>query len=97
MRWRKFLSAASALAVAAAILAPCPGGVACSMCRCSDPVFSALGEGLYTNSGFKLALDWSRSDQSEGSPDDFEAQVRNTLTLTMSCVPSGRQPERRAS
>jgi hypothetical protein len=83
MRWRKFLSAASALAVAAVILAPAPAA-ACSMCRCSDPVFSALGEGLYTNSGFKLALDWSRSDQSEGPPDDFEAQVRNTLTLTMS-------------
>ena len=57
---------------------------ACSMCRCSDPVFSALGQGLYTHSGFKLAVDWSRSDQSEGPPDDFEAQVRNTMTLTMS-------------
>jgi hypothetical protein len=57
---------------------------ACSMCRCSDPVFSALGQGLYTHLGFKVALDWSRSDQSEGPPDDFEAQIRNTLTLTMS-------------
>jgi len=43
MRLRIF-SAASALALAAALLAPSPAE-ACSMCRCSDPVFSALGEG----------------------------------------------------
>ncbi|HTR03622.1 MAG TPA: hypothetical protein VMN82_10540 [Thermoanaerobaculia bacterium] len=82
MRLRKFLSAAAALAVAA--LCTPDSVLACSMCRCSDPVFSALGQGLYTHSGFKLAVDWSRSDQSEGPPDDFEAQVRNTMTLTMS-------------
>ena len=30
------------------------------MCRCSDPVFSALGEGIYSYGGFQVALDWSR-------------------------------------
>jgi len=56
---------------------------ACSMCRCSDPVFSALGQGLYTQYGFRLALDWSRLDQSQGEGPDFEAQVRNTVTATL--------------
>jgi len=82
MRHRRAL-AVCCFVLLALLLAP-PRAGACSMCRCSDPVFSALGQGLYTHSGFKLALDWSRSDQSEGPPDDFEAQVRNTLTLTMS-------------
>ncbi|HTO88973.1 MAG TPA: hypothetical protein VMR54_15745 [Thermoanaerobaculia bacterium] len=55
---------------------------ACSMCRCSDPVFSALGQGLYTQYGFRVALDWSRLDQSQGAGPDFEAQIRNTVTAT---------------
>ncbi|HEY4231067.1 MAG TPA: hypothetical protein VGO79_12920 [Thermoanaerobaculia bacterium] len=82
MRHRRIV-AVCALLLGGLLLAT-PQAGACSMCRCSDPVFSALGQGLYTHSGFKLALDWNRSDQSEGPPDDFEAQVRNTLTLTMS-------------
>lgn len=71
---------------------------ACSMCRCSDPVFSALGEGLYTYGGFQIAVDWNRLDQTQGSEHgeeggehlrskhggDFEEQVRNTLTATIS-------------
>ncbi len=56
---------------------------ACSMCRCSDPVFSALGEGLYSYGGFQLALDWNRLNQTEGAGPDFEAQVRNTVTATI--------------
>src|SRR5215469_11982108 len=79
----RILSAA-ALAVAVLVLTPSPAA-ACSMCRCSDPVFSALGEGLYSYGGFQIALDWNRLNQSEGafgSP-DFEAQIRNTLTATI--------------
>jgi hypothetical protein len=58
---------------------------ACSMCRCSDPVFSALGEGLYSYGGFQVALDWNRLNQTEGvsGTPDFEAQIRNTLTATI--------------
>lgn len=57
---------------------------ACSMCRCSDPVFSALGEGLYSYGGFQVALDWNRLDQSQGAGAGLEAQVRNSLTATLS-------------
>jgi hypothetical protein len=56
------------------------------MCRCSDPVFSALGQGLYTQFGFHAALDWYRLDQSQGAGEDLEEQVRNTLTATISYV-----------
>jgi hypothetical protein len=57
---------------------------ACSMCRCSDPVFSALGEGLYSYGGFQVALDWNRLNQSQGAGEFLEAQVRNSLTATIS-------------
>jgi hypothetical protein len=57
---------------------------ACSMCRCSDPVFSALGEGLYSYGGFQVALDWTRLDQSQGAGPEFEEQVRNSLVATIS-------------
>jgi hypothetical protein len=82
MHLRKLLSAAMALA-AAVILTP-DFARACSMCRCSDPVFNALGEGVYTNAGFHVAVDWLRQDQSQGEGEDFEHQVRNSLTLTAS-------------
>jgi hypothetical protein len=82
MSLRKALSAASALALAAGLGAP-TRAFACSMCRCSDPVFSALGEGLYSYGGFQVALDWNRLNQSEGAGPDFEAQIRNTLTATI--------------
>ena len=57
---------------------------ACSMCRCSDPVFSALGEGLYSYGGFQVAVDWARLNQSQGAGEDLEAQVRNSLVTTIS-------------
>jgi hypothetical protein len=57
---------------------------ACSMCRCSDPVFSALGQGLYSYGGFQVALDWNRLNQSQGEGPEFEEQVRNTMIATVS-------------
>ena len=57
---------------------------ACSMCRCSDPVFSALGEGLYSYGGFQVALDWTRLDQSQGAGPELEEQVRNSVVATLS-------------
>jgi hypothetical protein len=82
MRLGKHLSAASVLAVAALVLTP-GSARACSMCRCSDPVFSALGEGLYSYGGFQVAVDWNRLDQTQGAGADFEAQVRNSITTTI--------------
>src|SRR5262245_9425500 len=83
MSLRKLLSAAMALAAATAIFMA-DSARACSMCRCSDPVFNALGEGVYTNAGFHIAVDWLRQDQSQGEGEDFEHQIRNSLTLTLS-------------
>jgi hypothetical protein len=71
---------------AAAFLISSPAAFACSMCRCSDPVFNALGQGIYTYGGFHVALDWNRLNQSQGAEGGplFEEQVRNTVTATLS-------------
>ncbi len=80
-RARRFVAA---LAFTVLSLAAPRAARACSMCRCSDPVFSALGEGLYTYGGFQVAVDWNRLNQSQGAGPDFEAQVRNSITTTIS-------------
>jgi hypothetical protein len=78
--------AVAAVLGAAALFACAPAALACSMCRCSDPVFNALGQGIYTYGGFHVALDWNRLDQSQGAEGGplFEEQVRNTVTATLS-------------
>lgn len=86
MKWQSSLARRARAVIGFVILSlvlPRAAG-ACSMCRCSDPVFSALGQGLYTHSGFKIAVDWNRQDQSQGEGEDFEAQVRNSVTATLS-------------
>lgn len=77
------LAAAFGLMILGLGLVPASAG-ACSMCRCSDPVFSALGEGLYSYGGFQIALDWNRLNQSQGAGPDLEEQVRNAMIATLS-------------
>jgi outer membrane putative beta-barrel porin/alpha-amylase len=54
---------------------------ACSICRCGDPTFSALGKDGFHATGLRLALDWERFDKDEGDPAALsESQVENRLT-----------------
>ncbi|HEV7515144.1 MAG TPA: hypothetical protein VGR07_02475 [Thermoanaerobaculia bacterium] len=59
---------------AAAVLAACcvtsPAG-ACSICRCGDPTFNALGTDVYTAGtwNFRVALDWERFEKEQGTFD----------------------------
>jgi hypothetical protein len=58
---------------------------ACSICRCGDPTFNALGEDGFAARGFRAAMDWERFDKNEGNPAaETEAQVENRLTLLAS-------------
>jgi hypothetical protein len=68
------------VAVGLALIVPTPAP-ACSICRCGDPTFNALGLAGYTSSGLSIALDWERFDKSEGDPSlESESQVENRLT-----------------
>lgn len=75
------LAAASALAVFVAATAH-----ACSICRCGDPTFNALGTAGYASPGFRPAVDWERFDKDEGDPGQAaESQVENRVTALFSC------------
>jgi hypothetical protein len=55
--------------------------LACSICRCGDPTFNALGKAGFTTLGFRAALDWERFDKDEGNPaEESESQVENRIT-----------------
>lgn len=74
------------LAVSLSLTALVPADVqACSICRCGDPTFNALGREAYTAPGFGVAFDWERFDKDEGNPEDeAESQVEQRFTGLLS-------------
>ncbi len=57
------------LAVAAGfvlLLAAAPPARGCSICRCGDPTFNALGTDVYKEGAFRVSLDWERFDKEQG-------------------------------
>jgi hypothetical protein len=75
----------AAVAVAVSLLLTGSPAHACSICRCGDPTFNALGKDGYAARGFRLALNWERYDKEEG-PSDGEAEelVENRFTALVS-------------
>ena len=62
-----------------------PRAEACSICRCGDPTFNALGPAGYTASGWRLAVDWERFHKDEGDPaDEQESMVEHRVTALAS-------------
>ncbi len=58
---------------------------ACSICRCGDATFNALGKDGFAAQGFRAAFDWERFDKDEGDPvDEAESQVENRFTALAS-------------
>ncbi len=57
----------------------------CSICRCGDPTFNALGKDGWTVQGWRFALDAERFDKEEGDlAADGESQVENRVTANAS-------------
>ncbi len=62
-----------------------PGVGACSICRCGDATFNALGKDGYAAHGFRGAFDWERFSKDEGNPaEEEESQVENRFTGLLS-------------
>ena len=57
-----------------------PAANACSICRCGDPTFNALGKDILSASGWRLAFDFERFDKSQGPPDASESALENRYT-----------------
>jgi len=75
------LLACSGLALALAVPRP---AAACSICRCGDPTFNALGTDVYGEKPFRAALDSERFDKDQGGEEGTESVVENRLTATLS-------------
>jgi hypothetical protein len=52
------------LALLLAVAAPPARG--CSICRCGDATFNALGTDVYKEGAFRISLDWERFDKEQG-------------------------------
>ena len=87
-----------AAALAATFLFGSPA-FACSICRCGDATFKALGTDVYTAGRFRLALDWDRFDKENGTSEEpgpgrprpldtaitgRDEEVENRFTATLS-------------
>jgi outer membrane putative beta-barrel porin/alpha-amylase len=69
------------LAVGIALSLVAAAAEPCSICRCGDPTFNALGKAGYSVAGFRFALDWERYDKQEGPPElAAEELVEQRLT-----------------
>jgi len=65
--------------------------LACSICRCGDPTFNALGKDGIALPGFKLALDWEEVEKSQGSlNEEFSEVLEHRTTLFAAWGPSER-------
>jgi hypothetical protein len=75
----KFSMTACALTVGALLTTP---AWACSICRCGDPTFNALGKDGVSQTGLRLALDWDQVEKTQGDPaGDIESLRERRMTL----------------
>jgi hypothetical protein len=84
-RSRRRVVTLALLVTSLGLLSAPKAALACSICRCGDPTFNALGTEGFTAGGFRLAIDWERFDKEEGDPaQESESQVENRLTTFVS-------------
>ena len=79
------LAAAAGFVSLLAVAAPPARG--CSICRCGDPTFNALGTDVYKEGAFRVSLDWERFDKEQGllpGEDGRETVVENRFTTALS-------------
>lgn len=73
----------AAFALGACVLLDAPAW-SCSICRCGDPTFNALGKEGIALEGMRLALDWDQVEKSQGVPlEEFETLRERRATLLL--------------
>ncbi len=65
---------------AIALLSLAPQAQACSICRCGDPTFNALGKDVLSASGWRVAFDWERFAKSQGNDAEGESAIEQRYT-----------------
>ena len=97
---RTFYPRLAVLAGFVLLLTLAPSARACSICRCGDATFNALGTDVYKEGAFRVSLDWERFDKeqgifgeegvpaakdaAEGGSPGREAVIENRLTTALS-------------
>ena len=78
------------IVLAASVMAAARPAHACSICRCGDPTFNALGLTGVSLQGLRLALDWDRLEKSQGSAanGDLESNTEERQTFLLGYSPS---------
>lgn len=79
-----------ALPYVSLVLAAALPAAACSMCRCGDPTFNALGTDVYAAGKWRVALDWERFDKDQGPADAAETMREDRFTTALSYTFSDR-------
>jgi hypothetical protein len=70
-----------AVAIGTALTTP---AWACTICRCGDPTFNALGKEGVAQTGLRLAYDWDQVEKTQGVPgEDFDSlrEQRSTVLV----------------
>jgi hypothetical protein len=67
-------------AVLATLASPALG---CSICRCGDPTFNALGKEGIAQTGWRFALDWEEIRKTQGTRDDEFSSVLEHRTTAL--------------
>jgi hypothetical protein len=79
MIMKRLLLTAGALAW----LSMSPLALACSICRCGDPTFNALGKEGVAQTGFRVAIDWDQVEKTQGPADERDSLREQRETLLM--------------
>lgn len=77
---------AAAIALFASALFPALAA-ACSVCRCGDPTFNALGTNIFTKGQFHLALDYEYLEKSQGSDAEHHEEESVALASQLGAFP----------
>jgi hypothetical protein len=70
-------------AVALAMTLTSPAALACSICRCGDPTFNALGPESHTTEGLNVAADWDRVSKTQGADHERESMVEHRYSASL--------------
>ncbi len=77
----KRMTALCAATLGVALASPAWG---CSICRCGDPTFNALGKEGVAQTGFRLALDWDQVRKTSGmAGEDFSSLQEERTTFLL--------------
>lgn len=87
MAGRTSRTALTAAALASVLAVP---ALACSICRCGDPTFNALGKEGVAQTGLRVALDWDQLKKTQGAPEELESLRERRTTLLVAYGVSDR-------